>query len=176
MGRNGRGGHLRNASTQLGQNQASAGGMATASAEQTAQAAALLQQAFVAMQASTVAGANTSTGQVEQVDPLSKAIPSADKPESSAQGAMKGSGKPPYCYRCYTKGHKMDDCTAELYYEICVVMSTPCYGAPSTVRYSPTQRKLLPSLCHAAMLLKVLAFTISTHLKISRSRWSPRQQ
>ena len=129
MGRNGRGGHLRNASTQLGQNQASAGGMATASAEQTAQAAALLQQAFVAMQGvvptqtlgqqATAAEVNTSTHQAEKADPLSKATPIADKPESSAQGAMKGSGKVPYCYRCYTKGHKMEDCTAELYCEIC---------------------------------------------------------
>lgn len=99
------------------------------SADQAAQAAALLRQAFVAMQGAVPsqilgqgandAEVNTSTRKEENVDSIPKPGPSADKPESSVQGAMKGSSKVPYCYRCYTKGHKMEDCIVQLYCEIC---------------------------------------------------------
>ena len=62
---------------------------------------------------------NQILGKVGQATSLSKDSQGADKPESSVHGAMKGSGKPPYCYRCYTKGYKMEDCSTKLYCEIC---------------------------------------------------------
>jgi len=41
---------------------------------------------------------NQILGKVDQATSLSKDSQGADKPESSVHGAMKGSGKPPYCY------------------------------------------------------------------------------
>ena len=103
--------------------------MGTLSADQAAQAAALLQQAFVTMHGGTSSQkqsenamsteCNQILGKVDQATSLSKDSQGADKPESSMHGAMKGSGKPPYCYRCYTKGHKMEDCSTKLYCDIC---------------------------------------------------------
>lgn len=61
---------------------------------------------------------NKSRNRHENVDVKSKAQSSLDKPESSL-AAGKGSGKLPYCYRCYTKGHKLTECTAKLYCDIC---------------------------------------------------------
>lgn len=112
----------------MGQSQVGAGGMATVPMDNAAQAAALLRQAFVAMQggmASQAPGhdgnaveANKTTSNEEMAASVSRETPSADKPLSWAQGAMKGSGKAPYCYRCYTKGHKME-CKVEFFCEIC---------------------------------------------------------
>ena len=51
---------------------------------------------------------------------MSKATPSNEAPESSAQAATRdSSGKTPYCYRCLTKGHVREDCDAEMYCDIC---------------------------------------------------------
>ncbi|EEE53217.1 hypothetical protein OsJ_36111 [Oryza sativa Japonica Group] len=38
--------------------------------------------------------------------------------KGKAKVEVKGSGKP-YCYRCYTKGHTMQECSSRFYYEIC---------------------------------------------------------
>ncbi|TVU43222.1 hypothetical protein EJB05_09669, partial [Eragrostis curvula] len=60
-------------------------------------AASLLQQALAAMQDNN------------------------EVPQSSEQAASKkGNGKPPYCTRCYTKGHTLqEECKDEMYCEIC---------------------------------------------------------
>ncbi|TVU46458.1 hypothetical protein EJB05_05998, partial [Eragrostis curvula] len=66
-----------------------------------AQAAALLQQAFAA-------AANNNM--------------QCHIPESSAQGAARGAAgktKAPYCYRCLTKGHVIDDCHTDVHCDIC---------------------------------------------------------
>ncbi|TVT98286.1 hypothetical protein EJB05_56418, partial [Eragrostis curvula] len=114
-------------------------------AEAVAQAAALLQQAF----------ADAQRGKLPQQEPvkcqkeeLSKSTPSADVPESSDQAATKGSSgnKAPYCYRCYTKGHAIKDCTADCYCEI------HDNNEHDTIR-CPTFRgtKITPKLCGYAV-------------------------
>jgi hypothetical protein len=45
-----------------------------------------------------------------------------DVPESSAQGEARSTtdfGKPPYCYRCLSRGHQKEDCVAQIVCEIC---------------------------------------------------------
>lgn len=42
-------------------------------------------------------------------------------PESSAQGAIKE--KVPFCFRCKTKGHHMQECTTSMYCDICDVVT-----------------------------------------------------
>lgn len=41
-----------------------------------------------------------------------------DESKGKAKVEVKGSGKP-YCYRCYTKGHTMQECLSKFYCEIC---------------------------------------------------------
>lgn len=96
-----------------------------------AQAAALLQQAFASLQ-----GVNPlpqlealtlvedrkakSSEQTVPIKEMSKATTFGEKPEASSKAAAKeGSGKPPYCYRCLTKGHIMTECTVEKFCEVC---------------------------------------------------------
>jgi hypothetical protein len=43
-------------------------------------------------------------------------------PESLAQGEARSNsefGKPPYCYRCLSRGHPKEECVAQLVCEIC---------------------------------------------------------
>jgi hypothetical protein len=45
-----------------------------------------------------------------------------DVPESSAQGEARSNsefGKPPYCYKCLSRGHSKEGCVAQLVWEIC---------------------------------------------------------
>lgn len=42
----------------------------------------------------------------------------ATKPEPAQAGKQKSKGKP-YCFRCYTKGHTLDDCTVLLCCDLC---------------------------------------------------------
>lgn len=51
---------------------------------------------------------------------LSKATVFGEIPESSSKTeAKEGGGKPPYCYRCRTKGHTMHECKEEKFCEVC---------------------------------------------------------
>jgi hypothetical protein len=81
------------------------------------QAVVLLQQALAAL-----------VGKQQQEEKAKVAEPKLDKkseteiPESSAQGAVKAAAnnvKPPYCYRCLSKGHEKVECVIVLYYENC---------------------------------------------------------
>jgi hypothetical protein len=52
----------------------------------------------------------------------SGAVAKVDVPESSAQGEARSNsefGKPPYCYRCLSRGHQKEDYVAQLVCEIC---------------------------------------------------------
>jgi hypothetical protein len=45
-----------------------------------------------------------------------------DVPESSTQGEARSItdfGKPPYCYKCLSRGHSKEECVAQLLCEIC---------------------------------------------------------
>jgi uncharacterized 2Fe-2S/4Fe-4S cluster protein (DUF4445 family) len=50
-----------------------------------------------------------------------KSQPVADGAESSRQAAARkeGMGKNPYCFRCKTKGHVIEECHAIMYCDIC---------------------------------------------------------
>jgi hypothetical protein len=123
-----------------GANQTERGGAAgetiAISLNLSAQATTLLQQAFVAAQEATTEPTKptmTHTNTAETVDPKGKkqqvhiepieniSKPTAsEKPESSHQAVNKhSSGKGSYCWRCYTKGHSITDCSAEMYCPIC---------------------------------------------------------
>jgi hypothetical protein len=46
----------------------------------------------------------------------------ADIPESSVQGEARLNqdfGKPPYCYKCLSRGHAKEECVAQLICEVC---------------------------------------------------------
>ena len=115
--------------------------MRTTSADQAAQVAALLQQAFVAIQGGVRSQLLGQNAMAEQVASLSKDSPCADKPESLVQRALKGSGKNPYCYRWYTKGHKMEDCTTKLYCEICECIEHAMERCPIYRSVQPDTKK-----------------------------------
>jgi hypothetical protein len=97
--------------------------------------ATLLQQAFAAAQqanaepakpdmtqtaaAPTVEPKGKQQVKTEPIDKLSKPTAS-EKQESSRQAMDKhSSGKGPYCWHCYTKGHSITECTTDMYCPIC---------------------------------------------------------
>jgi hypothetical protein len=93
------------------------------------QAAMLMKQAFEALSnASSILSMHKVDGStkgkaavvIEAMENLSK--PSAtDGAESSRQGATlnDGSGKAPYCFRCKTKGHTIEECHVNMFCDIC---------------------------------------------------------
>jgi hypothetical protein len=61
-------------------------------------------------------------GEQEMKRGESGAVTKVDVLESSAQGEARSNlefGKPPYCYRCLSRGHQKEDCVAQLVCEIC---------------------------------------------------------
>jgi hypothetical protein len=93
-------------------------------------AAVLLKQAFEAMsnsskssekQAEEISAKGKEVAMIESVENLSKPLPTADGAESSRQAATRkeGSGKSPYCFRCKTKGHAIEDCHPDMFCDIC---------------------------------------------------------
>jgi hypothetical protein len=93
------------------------------------QATALLLKAFESMKGTSATPShNASSGIPEGEKGKSKVEPfvnpskatNEDVSESSAQAARRESGgKIPYCFRCKTKGHAIEDCHAEMFCEIC---------------------------------------------------------
>jgi hypothetical protein len=91
------------------------------------QVAALLQHAFATAggDSATTKVTTNKTGdhkgkaQIEPINQLSKST-ATEKPESSQQAAEKqGSGKAPYCWCCFTKGHGISECNVTMYCPIC---------------------------------------------------------
>jgi hypothetical protein len=61
-----------------------------------------------------------ATIEVEVTEKIPKQNTMAEVPESSKQGEFRGGcGKVPYCYRCKTKGHAIEVCHENMYYDIC---------------------------------------------------------
>jgi hypothetical protein len=96
------------------------------------QAAVLLQQAFELMSDSKGAKQQGDEGAcaepkgkevttIDSGDKVPKSQPAADGAESSRQAAARkeGIGKNPYCFRCKTKGHAIEECHASMYCDIC---------------------------------------------------------
>lgn len=85
-----------------------------------AQAAALLQQAFASLQGlnnpqqmepKVVVEEKKGKSTAVPIKEMSKATAFVEIPESYSKAETKeGDGKPPYCYRCRTKGHTMYEC------------------------------------------------------------------
>lgn len=99
-----------------------------------AQAMALLQQAFASVnglnllhnEADQVEAPKSETDRrgsqntkLVQIKKLSKPTSTDEVPQSSKGPAKDGNGKVSYCYKCYTKGHVMQDCTQDRYCDIC---------------------------------------------------------
>jgi hypothetical protein len=81
-------------------------------------AMALLQK----MMATISRKGKTPEGEQEMKRGESCAVTKVDVLESSAQGEANSNsefGKPPYCYRCLSRGHQKEDCVAQLVCEIC---------------------------------------------------------
>jgi hypothetical protein len=94
------------------------------------QAAVLLQQAFEAMsnnsdgmknQVEENSAKGKAVAMIEPVEEVPKPLLLADGAESSHQGAAgkEGSGKSPYCFRCKTKWHAIEECHARMFCDIC---------------------------------------------------------
>lgn len=82
--------------------------------------AQLLQQAFAAFGGGMSQQDGRDKTKLEPNKELSKAIPCSDVAEpSQAAAAKEGNGKSPYCYRCFTKGHRMHQCTTVVYCDVC---------------------------------------------------------
>ncbi|TVU02511.1 hypothetical protein EJB05_51996, partial [Eragrostis curvula] len=105
-----------------------------------AHAAPLLQQAFLALQGMDTAPLSqvpnppkkdgTETTKLVPIKSLSKASANNEAPESSEQAANKdSSGKPPYCYRCFVKGHTIKECHKGMAAQSSVpIMPSECRG------------------------------------------------
>jgi hypothetical protein len=90
----------------------------------------VLKQAFEAMmnsykvsekQAKEISEKGKEVAMIGSIDNLSKLMPTTDGAESSRQAATRreGSGKSPYCFRCMTKGHAIEDYHANMFCDIC---------------------------------------------------------
>lgn len=55
---------------------------------------------------------------LEPIKELFKAPPCSDVPESSHAASKESTGKLPYCYRCFTKGHTIQQCIAVVYCDV----------------------------------------------------------
>jgi hypothetical protein len=55
---------------------------------------------------------------IEHIKKMSKPT-STENPETSKAAQKQCSGKVPYCWRCYTKGHGASDCHVIMYCPIC---------------------------------------------------------
>jgi hypothetical protein len=73
--------------------------------------------------------------------------------EIVTQGAIKGSGKnkPPYCFRCLTKGHVMTECTTTL---CCVV----CDGDDHVTKACPLLKGVKPTAIPCGFVVEGLGF------------------
>jgi hypothetical protein len=61
-------------------------------------------------------------GEKEMNKGESGAATKVDVPESSTQGEARSNsefGKPPYCYRCLSRGHPKQECDAQLVCKVC---------------------------------------------------------
>jgi hypothetical protein len=94
------------------------------------QAARLLQQAFEVMkepaeqckQGGTEAreGKGKEVMEAQPKEQQPNQVAKFDGPESSKQAEGRGlSGKVPYCYRCKTKSHAIEECHATMFCDIC---------------------------------------------------------
>jgi hypothetical protein len=146
------------------------------------EAAALLKQAFASAQGTGGAEAGDNVCDklhdekdkeavtIEPIKTLSK-LTSSKKPESSKQGADKQGGKPPYCWRCFTRGHGAVECIEPMYCPICDCKEHTNLVAPSGGERSQWQlrvgtrlrvwvfsKSLLPLLITTKMIPEQLLF------------------